>query len=292
MELYLLISLIIGLILLSYFLNKKYAHVFEGIDNSADCELDIGINLDYARKKQLRSYVKIIAEKFDKSFLLQDSANFNSQKKFNPFYLLKNIVHYEEYRLSYIKSLVEFCLKQYQIEYQTIKIGFFEMKDNHAGLIINKNGVWYIKVDRKFIGNDNALISIISHEMAHYTNNKKMIALTNSNLNEELTDVTAIMAGFGKPQLRSKEIYLEKEGKQYLYKLGYLSIMDIEYLIKIKNAISSRSIVKSFLPINISLHNKFVCFGCGVKINSPKKTGKFNIQCPVCNIKQEILLEQ
>jgi len=255
-------------------------------------------NLDDRRKDELKSYIKIISQNLDKAVLIEkpmnsttiDTKSFfdlnNMKEKLKKFYI--GDAEVKKIQICFASEVVRFCLKKYKIDYQTIKINFFRMNIKEAGSITNRNGIWYIKLEERFMKNDVALTSIISHEIAHYVLLRKNVLLHPTIRNEELTDTTSIIAGFGKAQLASKHITQEVGDKVTLEKLGYLSVQDIYFIEKIKLAISSQKPIRRFYPINISTNSKIKCLGCMTNLGLPFNTGKLVIKCPLCQLRQKI----
>jgi hypothetical protein len=257
-------------------------------------------NLNNLRKNQLKNYIKIISENFEKSVLLQKQLNSSTNLiDTESFFELKNMKlkfkksdisnsEIRKIRICFASELVRFCLKRYKIDYQTIKINFFRMNNKEAGSIQNRNGIWYMKLEERFMMNDTALTSIIAHEMAHYALLRKNILLHPSIRNEELTDTASIIAGFAKVQLASKQITQEIGDNVSLEKLGYLSIDDILYIEKIKEAISGQDSIRKIFPIKISKNIKIKCLACMTNLKLPNKIGKLVIKCPGCQLKQKV----
>ena len=83
------------------------------------------------------------------------------------------------------------------------------------------------------------VISILAHECTHYLLLSHNIEMKNRNQNECLTDITAIIAGFGKfmvegYKISNKVIYDEVDHRSInKNRVGYLSYKDIEYVLKI-----------------------------------------------------------
>ena len=92
-----------------------------------------------------------------------------------------------------------------------------------------------------YIQNDmtlNTIISILAHECTHYLLMTNKIIIKKRIQNECLTDVTAVIAGFGKYmvegyKISNKVIYDEINHRSIKKnRVGYLSYKDIQYVIK------------------------------------------------------------
>lgn len=258
-------------------------------------------NITPKREAELKKYLRIIFSSLNKNLIYK--------QQLHPLAELKNKIHpkyifhrfklsrstFEEkkkLRIPYISEIVRFCLKQYEQNHEKIKINFFKMNADHAANIRYTNNTWYIKIDEKYIDNDTALISIIAHEMAHYALLKNNIFIETDLENEELTDTTAIIAGFGQKILAAKNTWrVDPYDLSYQeVSLGYLSKADIKFLIKLKKYLLRKRIFNRYQTINTSLIGSIKCFICDIQLNLPKKIGQYIIKCPICQQKQKITI--
>ena len=98
--------------------------------------------------------------------------------------------------------------------------------------------------------------TILAHEIAHDVLYSKDITLSDSNENEKLTDLTAVMLGLGKLFLNGME---EKTGGM-TSKLCYLSISDIAYAYVKINALYKVPIDKYFPNLTYAAYSKIKPF--------------------------------
>lgn len=280
-------SLVIILVIIILFLFTRFFQTFN-IDKPS-CN----------RQGELKKYLRIIFSSLNQNIINKQQLHpltgiikkFNLKILFHKFILSRaSLKEKKRLRLPFIAEIVRFCLKQYEADYEKIKINFFTMDSNHAGSISYINNTWYIKLDEKYIENDTALITIISHEMAHYVLLKNNIVIEPNIKNEELTDATLIMAGFGYQALRAKKTWSINPHNLWYQdvSLGYLSESDIKFLIKIKRWLLKKQTFYRYQSINTSNQETLKCFVCDVSLKLPKKEGKFNINCPICLQKQTI----
>jgi len=76
---------------------------------------------------------------------------------------------------------------------------------DRAGYVQFRNGVWYVEIAEKYKSDDEQLASILAHELAHIHLDSHSIGLEPTLRNEELTDCTAALSGFGHVMLRANQ---------------------------------------------------------------------------------------
>lgn len=147
----------------------------------------------------------------------------------------------EKYVLELFNEILEFMnLDKEKVE---LKINYISSKYamQYAGLYSEKKEDTNDRMVIINIQNDmtmNTVISILAHESTHYLLLSNKIELKDRMANECLTDVTAIMLGFGKFMKEgykiSNRVIYDAEFHRSIKKdrVGYLSYTDIEYVIK------------------------------------------------------------
>ena len=146
---------------------------------------------------------------------------------------------------------------------------------------------------------DLSLTAIIAHEMAHVVLGLKNVILEPIQRNEELTDTVSVLAGFGEAAYSAS---LQERVNPFLLlvgtvsvsrrRLGYLPRNEILHLSKIKKLISLRQPVKRWRVIDPSVTRIVDCYACSMKLRVPDLTGKLVISCPVCQMRQHVVLRR
>jgi len=272
--------------------------------------------ISWDRKTILRQYTRLAAETLGQSFMLSAPLS----RLLPPGSPIKTIDEYfhidtkytKQTRIEFVKFLVLFCAKQYAFDMPKISVRFSKKlkKENHGGHVYCKNGMWYIEVSNDYKWNNKALMTIIAHEMAHVLLLSKHIELPQRIPNEELTDTVSILGGFAKVFFKTRIKQTTKSvnpiGTALLFfvgiirenyitniiKLGYLPQNEIKHLGKIKKHIHQGRPIKRFRPIYPHLNNEIDCYACIQKLRVPyNKIGKFVIKCPICQMKQLVILK-
>ena len=109
------------------------------------------------------------------------------------------------------------------------------VKNKSDNLQSSKEIILYIQNDMTL----NTVISILAHECTHYLLMTNGIIIKDRIQNECLTDVTAVISGFGKYMLEgykiSNRVIYDDINKRSIKKnrVGYLSYKDVEYTLKL-----------------------------------------------------------
>lgn len=258
--------------------------------------------LNKHRKDELKRYIRIAAESLGKSFLLSAPLPEllpGRPRKTIAEYFRRETPTTSAARLEFVKWLVVFCAGRYLIDMPRIAVKFSNLKTNEAGHVYYREGIWYVEIDEAFKWSDLSLTAIIAHEMAHVVLGLKNVRLEPTIRNEELTDTVAILAGFG--QVTYAACLQEKLNPILLlvgiisvsrHKLGYLPRNEIMYLSKIKKSISLSQPVRRWRVIDPSISPIIGCYSCSMKLRVPDLTGKLVISCPVCQMKQRVVLRR
>jgi hypothetical protein len=192
--------------------------------------------------------------------------------------------------IDFVKKLVLFCACQYGIKIPRIKVKYSWLKEGTAAHVSHQKGIWFVEIDDSYVAEDKKLLAIIAHEMAHIVLGLKGILLEPTLRNEELTDATAVMAGFGavfEDVCVTESI--RKSGEFQFTRtesMGYLKKEDIRYLRDIRHRIPKLKIKSRFCPVTQSENEQIGCCCCRVRIRVPSKSGKFQVRCPVCGVGQ------
>lgn len=197
-----------------------------------------GMNKRNLTNEQIIEYIKYSTEKLkEKNIVIKKGFILNQElerhlrySRFSEKYvleLLNEILDYMELDKENIELKVNYISSKYAIDYA----GLYSEPKNK---ISKKKIVVNIKNDMSM----NTVISILAHECTHHLLLSNDIKLEETIKNECLTDITAIIMGFGKFMVEgykiSNRVTYDSEYYRYVDKnyVGYLSHKDIEYVIK------------------------------------------------------------
>ena len=188
---------------------------------------------------------ELVEKYMDESKKYLDRLEIDIGKEFTLNQELERHLRYSRFSEKYVLELFHEILNYLNLDKNqvTLKINYISSKYalRYAGVYSeNKEDT----TDRKVvinIQNDmtmNTVISILAHESTHYLLLSNKIQLKDTMANECLTDVTAIMLGFGKFMQEgykiSNRVIYDAEFHRSIKKdrVGYLSYKDIEYVLK------------------------------------------------------------
>ena len=184
---------------------KKYISVSKEILK----KLKIDINRNFKLDKQLEQHLRY--SRFSEKYVLE---------------LFYEILDFMQLNKEFISLKVNYISSKYYIKYVGLYQEFTDNKKKRK-IILN-------------IQNDmtmDTVISIIAHECTHYLLMSNNIKLENRIKNECLTDVTAVILGFGKYMINgykiSNRVIYDEINHRSIKKdrVGYLSFKDIEYVL-------------------------------------------------------------
>ena len=250
------------------------------------------------RVNELNNYIRIAAEALEHSTLVATPLHHplpgRPRKKLNEYFRIDK-PKTKDARLNYVKWLVRFCANQYMLDMPRIMVKFSKLKQNKAGHIFNKQGIWYVEINEKYKWNDLHLTAIIAHEMAHLILELKKIRLEPTIRNEELTDTVSVLAGFGRAAIVCS-LTQKVNPIGILFgivsvessKLGYLSREEISYLAGKKKLMSQKTPIKRPQVLTLSEGRNVDCYSCAMTLRVPERTGTLIIACPICHTRQLI----
>lgn len=197
-----------------------------------------GMNIRNLKNEDIIKYI-------NKSKEILDKINVKYDKKFflNPE--LERHLRYSRFSEKYILELLDEILNYIGLDINSIslKINYISSKYqiSYAGLYSEKYNSQNKKDIVLNIQNDmtlDTIISILAHECTHHLLLSNNIRIKNTIQNECLTDVTAIVLGFGKYMAKgykiSNKIIYDEINHRSIKKdrVGYLSYKDINYALK------------------------------------------------------------
>ena len=213
----------------------------------------VGMNNRNVDNDSLKRYINLSKKYLDKLGLSYNK-NFILNKE------LERHLLYSRFSEKYLQELLIEILNFYKMSKENVnlKVNYISSKYalKYAGLYVDKentiekNSQIFIEDEEDvkikeiilYIQNDmtlNTVISILAHECTHYLLMTHGIKIEKRIQNECLTDVTAVIAGFGKfmvdgYKISNKVIYDEINHRSIKKnRVGYLSYKDIEYVQKI-----------------------------------------------------------
>ena len=213
----------------------------------------VGMNNRNVDNDSLKRYINLSKKYLDKLGLSYNK-NFILNKE------LERHLLYSRFSEKYLQELLIEILNFYKMSKENVnlKVNYISSKYalKYAGLYVDKentiekNSQIFIEDEEDvkikeiilYIQNDmtlNTVISILAHECTHYLLMTHGIKIEKRIQNECLTDVTAVIAGFGKfmvdgYKISNKVIYDEINHRSIKKnRVGYLSYKDIKYVLKI-----------------------------------------------------------
>ena len=205
-----------------------------------------------------KKYLDGLELSYDRKFILnKDLERHLLYSRFSEKYLqelLNEILDYYKMSKENVNLKVNYISSKYSLKYAGLYVDKENtIETNHQIFIDNEDNI-KVKEIILYIQNDmtlNTIISILAHECTHYLLMTNKIFIKNRIQNECLTDVTAILAGFGKYmvdgyKISNKVIYDEINHRSIKKsRVGYLSYKDIEYVLKISKKVSANKIIST-----------------------------------------------
>lgn len=199
-----------------------------------------GMNNRNLKNEDIKRYIKISKEALDK-------LNINYNRRFILNQDLERHLRYSRFSEKYVLELLHEILEYMGLNKDNIilKVNYISSKYyvKYAGMYSEKLEHTDDKQILINIQNDmtmDTVISILAHECTHHLLLSNNIKLEDRMQNECLTDVTAIVLGFGKYMVEgykiSNRVIYDEEFHRSIKKdrVGYLSYKDVKYAIKNK----------------------------------------------------------
>jgi hypothetical protein len=192
----------------------------------------------------------------------------------------------------FAKDLVRASAAQYGVPLPRLHLRFADSLQG-AGQIMRKHDGWYMDLSTKFVEDHDALIAIVGHEFAHVALELARVRFDDLRRNEELTDTTAVLAGYGAVMRRSS-IKTVTEGsmfgsRQVLRTLGYLTRDEIGFVWRIRSAIFSQQPILRLAPIYTGQSSPVPCPGCASPIETDVNLrGLCTLGCRICGLPQRV----
>ncbi|MBR3614427.1 MAG: hypothetical protein IKL55_04550 [Clostridia bacterium] len=188
---------------------------------------------------------ELIQKYIDKAKENLDNLGIEVNKEFILNQELERHLRYSRFSEKYVLELFHEILAYMKLDKEkvSLKINYISSKYRlkYAGIYSEKNEDTNERMVIINIQNDmtmDTIISILAHESTHYLLLSNKIQLKDRIANECLTDVTAIMLGFGKYMIEgykiSNKVIYDEEFHRSIKKdrVGYLSYKDIKYALK------------------------------------------------------------
>jgi hypothetical protein len=215
-------------------------------------------------------------------------------------------------RGEYAKKLILIAGQRFGVALPRIAVRFSQLEGKHAGMVRQRGGTWYVDLAHEYADDDLALAAIIAHEMAHVVLLNARVFLQSEQRNEELTDATAVLAGFGPLLLdaywREEVEVTEQQVNARVHRLGYLPPAGVLYLTAIQLEIAGlpapllRQKVAGWLASELSsveqlwsawralnsTAESYPCFACGIRMRLPAVAGAVRLTCPCCGLRQVV----
>ena len=192
-------------------------------------------------------------------------------------------------RVEYAKRLIRLTARQYNVPLPKVAVRFTHL-GSAAGRIKYANGMWYIDLCTQVMTDDERLLSVVAHEMAHHVLALKQVQLEPLQRNEELTDVAAVLAGFGKVMKRSKLRRSKFDDGVFTHEvhstIGYLPVEDIRRLSRARRYLRRRKVRSRWRDVVSS--DLVGCWFCGTQLRTPNLVARITVTCPRCSAAQEL----
>lgn len=213
-------------------------------------------------------------------------------------------------RLEYAKRSLQLAVLRFGMQMPKMKVRFSRMPTGHAGSVrAHPDGAWAVDLDSSIQDDLEAVLSVAAHEVAHVALLRRGIELAPNQRNEELTDTTAVLAGFGPVLLRTvlRESVLESEGRVELRsrRLGYLPPRALAFLSALRVEMAGgdagfyvehvaewqRDAVMQYIALRDKWREKaslcrgepIDCFACGIQTRLPDVAATIRLKCRTCS---------
>lgn len=198
-----------------------------------------------------------------------------------------------ECHVRYAIRLARLIAERYGLVLEYGDFRFVYLRDA-AGRVTVRGRAYFIEINVRYRGDPEAVASIMAHEFAHVFLAMRGIRLAPDWRNEELTDTTAILAGFGPIMKRtcqrtSFNFYVVAFSFKTTY-LGYLRRPAVAWLTDLQQCIALGQFVRVRSLIDPAERGYILCAGCMSKLRLPQRTACILLTCPVRCLKQELRL--
>lgn len=192
-----------------------------------------------------------------------------------------------------LKILVRRVAEQYGITVPRIAVRFVHTTD-FAGSIRRESALWYVDVASRYQQDPDRLVAIIAHEMAHAVLLDLGVSLPDKQRDEELTDATAVLAGFGSVMLRaydrSRSNWKGRTETHITDRIGYLHIADIRRLHDVRCMLAEARVLPRRAPIDSRRAATVSCWACGGRLRLPDVHAAVQLRCRECGGIQRVKL--
>lgn len=241
--------IIAGMIIILLYISYLYRYYILWFFNALKVTLQNKKGIKDIQKQgmKIRNLDNDSIEKYmDEAYKYLNRLEIDTNRKFVLNEDLERHLRYSRFSEKYVNELLQDILIFYGLNKDSIdlKVEYKSSKYFYksVGAYINKENENHKKEIILYIQNDmtmNTVISILAHECTHHLLLSNNIELKNRIQNECLTDVTAVVAGFGKFMVEgykiSNRVIFDEINHRSINKnrVGYLSYKDIEYVLKV-----------------------------------------------------------
>lgn len=203
--------------------------------------------------------------------------------------------HFKARHERYAMSLGRFVAQRYGIEIEHGEIQFVDLPDTIPGRIATNGHYYKMEIDKRKAISPGAVASVLAHEFAHMFLEKRAIRFSNTLENEQLTDATAVFAGFGPLMAinaeRTKTRYYGVVAVATTERLGYLVRAEIDWLCCLRRRICNRDPFRVRSVIDPVDREFLSCPACRSKLRLPKLNAQILLKCPICSVAQLVQLQ-
>ena len=241
------------------------------------------------RQKQLRGYVRLACKAIGEVAVKAPTVPVRGRTTLpNPIIdrLRGKFSTQKKKREAFVHQTVLRIADHCNIEIPRIATRFTDKDSEFGGRVWSKGEIWYIELNNRLRFDDAALVATIAHEMAHVVLLRSKIRITPMLTNEELTDVTAAMFGFGnylrRVARRQRRLTVGTTTLIRTETLGYLSPSEFDYVMTIKNSLVSPKATLRRTKVNLRSAIWAPCRVCSDELELPRETGLTTLQCTTC----------
>jgi hypothetical protein len=214
--------------------------------------------------------------------------------------------------IDYVKRAVQVSVSRFGIALPQIKVRFSSLPPGRAAQVQrDRDGTWKVDVDESLEAHNEPILSAVAHEVAHVALLPRRKALEPQQREEELTDVAAVLAGFGPVMLRTvlweRVAVSDSSVQAQTNSLGYLPPKALVFLSTLRVEMAGghaefyadhvpswqRSAVDAYIALRDDWTRSAAprrgssvpCFACAMPLRLPTERAKIRIRCRTCGFR-------
>ncbi len=194
--------------------------------------------------------------------------------------------------LSWCYEFARFASYRYGLPLPRFEIAFRPL-EGHAGDVADRGRTFVITIDEEFSDDRGILGHIVAHELSHLVINRARVNQELPATNELLTDLVAVLAGFGPVMVAGKErstSWQTGDGERVrTVRVGYLSESELHWLMRVRHHITDQ---EPWLRPSLDRRraDKTPCVVCHTLLRLPDLRATIALRCPMCRVRQLVRL--